>query len=344
MRMEKMLEERKIRTITEKELREVIGGPYEDAVEIIRALVDNNRIQPVFSSRTNGRNPALFNKYRIVREDKDYSDILEEIRLLHPLFDHQAYLDQPELYVRSRKEISDLSMFLWRKMASLDQPMSLNERSLRIWGKEKYLRSIQSSFANIFRFREWSMKDLNCYETPEPFFEYIHENREDMEILIIENKDTWYTLRRIMKEKAGNLILGKRIDVLLYGEGRKITRGSERLEEYGREMMGGGNNRFWYFGDLDYEGIAIYEDLKSCNKEVEIGLFVELYRLMLRESPGMDLPETRDRREKRNEILAFLSNFPADEGERITGILEQGRYIPQEILNYQVFSDLVKGK
>jgi hypothetical protein len=38
------------------------------------------------------------------------------------------------------------------------------------------------------------MSMLNYFETPEPFFDYTYSNKKDMNILIVENKDTWLNI------------------------------------------------------------------------------------------------------------------------------------------------------
>jgi hypothetical protein len=138
MNIEKKLFERKTKTITEKELKDAIGGSYEEIVQKVRQLMADNLLQPVVASRTNGRRPALHNKYRIITPKRDYIDVVEQIKLLHPRFDHQTYFNDPELYVKHRKEIEDLSNFLWRQSEELEMLMSINERTLRIWGREKF--------------------------------------------------------------------------------------------------------------------------------------------------------------------------------------------------------------
>jgi len=342
MNIEKLLSVYKTKTITEKELKEAIKGSYEEVVEKVTQLVAGNLLQPVVAARTNGRRPALYNKYRIIRQETDYSNVIERVRLLNPRFDHQAYFNNPELYLRHIKEIEDLSSFLWRHSADLEIPMSINERSLQIWGREKLLKENFSLLNNILKFNDWTLNSLNFYETPEPFFEYIHLNSTKMNVLIIENKDTWYTLRKVMIEQNQNLLFDREIHVLLYGEGRKITRGTGKLEEYNSGMLAGSDNRYYYFGDLDYEGIAIFMDLVKENKNVDIRLCTEIYELMLSESDKIKLPKSKDYRNNNVDLVAFTSLFTAEASIKIRSILNEGRYIPQEIINYQIFTGLMR--
>ena len=97
-------------------------------------------------------------------------------------------------------------------------------------------------------------------------------------------------------------------------------------------------NRFWYFGDMDYEGIGIYENLAELvSPEMEILPFVPAYQAMLNKAGKTEnLPVTKEQ-QNRNIRQSFFSHFEKDAAERMTKILEAQRYIPQEILNIQDF-------
>ena len=328
------------------ELSEIIRNTSEDYEDVAKALlemIEQGNLVPVRASGQNGRRPALYNRYKIIRPDKDYSEACSSIRLLHARFNHQYYLNHPEQYVALKADIDAFSDFLWNRSSELLVPMSINERSFSIFGKEKLLKSIENQFTTIFRMQGFNWDDLNTYATPEPFFEYIHPEIEEGDILIIENKDTWYTLRKIMREENSTSLFGIRIRVLIYGEGKKITRQSGRLREYQEEVLGEGLHRFYYFGDLDYEGISIYQEAKLKNPEIQMDLLTPAYELMLEVMGGRDYPMTRDQRKPRANLQSFLSLFDGDSQKQILGILEEGKYIPQEVLNYTILRKWMKG-
>lgn len=332
-------------TITEKELHVILEiADYEILVNKINELVDSNILKPVKAARTNGRIPPLYNKYRIVRPKMDFSAAIEEIKLLHPRLNIAGYLANPSIYAKHRKELAGLSDYLWRQAELLTEPMSQNERSLSVWGREKLLREKAAVIEEILRFNKLTREFLNYYETPEPFIEYIHQRAKEMNVLVVENKDTWFSIRKVMLESGQSNFFGTTFNVLLYGEGRKISRKMGRLCEYDREILSGSQNRYFYFGDLDYEGIQIFLDVQTANKGVDIELFKEGYKLMLRLADGLDLPVSPDRRDKEVDLADFLRLFTQDEQERIISILANGRYIPQEIINYQIIKRTVKGQ
>lgn len=340
---EKFIEASKNKTIFEKDMLGFAELSYEEHVESVKSLVKNGILSPVTASGLNGRNPSLYNKYRIINNTEiDTASAYEHIKLLHPYFNHQLYFERPKLYIDNEFAISALSDYLWNNSTELLEPMSINERSLKIWGYEKYLKVNYALLKNIFKFNNWTLEGLNFYETPEPFFEYVFCRSSNMTVLIIENKDTWYTLRKVMTEFDTNLILGTPFNAILYGEGRKITRNSGRLEEYAHEMFAGDTIEFYYFGDLDYEGISIYQDLVRCNKNISIKLFVKAYEVMIELSKTCLVPTKNDKRSNKKDAESFMQHLSIQSQTQLLEILESGRYIPQEIINYQVLTKIKK--
>lgn len=368
--MKKKLLSFQYKTITLEQLMSMAGRmEYPEFAQLINSLIDVHLLDPVKSSGKNGRRPALPNKFRILKPEEDYTQALEDIKLLHPRFNHSKYGKQPAMYVKHKKEIDTLSKFLWEHEDLLQTPMSVNERSFQIWGIEKLIKE-KSVIKTIFQFNDWDLSLLNYYETPEPFFEYnFPMAATEMNILIIENKDTWFTIRKIMREDGLNHLF-RDYHVLLYGEGKKIISRNNRLKEYDALQQGNGDNHldiscrmqeekqlnnnslkerdkplrtgtntYYYFGDLDYEGIEIYQTLKADNPELNIHLTTELYSWMLAEAKKYNLPKTKAGQRK-GDITLFLRQFSEEERTKISDILRKGTYIPQEILNYH----LLKGK
>ena len=111
---------------------------------------------------------------------------------------------------------------------------------------------------------------------------------------------------------------------------------------FGEPYMLAPENRILYFGDLDYEGIRIYEKFAekfaaAYGAQYDIRLFQCAYERMLTKADRIgieDLPRTKEG-QNRNIGSLFLGWFSQPQQTRIKAILEQDRYIPQEILNIQ---------
>ncbi|MBK5251228.1 MAG: hypothetical protein JJE29_01070 [Peptostreptococcaceae bacterium] len=305
-------------------------GEYYDFAMLVEGFIEKGILKPVKSSGRNGRSPSVFNEYRIIRPKADYAEAIEDIKKLHPRFDHSKYAKRPSDYIKNKREIDLLSDFLWKNEGQFNEVMSVNERSFQIWGEEKLLKG-GSVVKKIFKYNGWDMSELNCFETPEPFFDYVFSFGEKTNVLILENKDTWFGLRKIMKEESKNRLF-REYNVLLYGEGKKIISRRMRLEDY-NFLLGNSNNRYFYFGDLDYEGIDIFQKLVLRNEGISISLCTELYTWMVEESKKYELPFTK-KGQKEVDVSGFLSWFCEDDALVIRNILESRRYIPQEILNY----------
>ncbi|KLU64798.1 hypothetical protein DEAC_c31260 [Desulfosporosinus acididurans] len=384
-------------TISDQELQRIAQeSDYELFHTQVEKFVESGVLVAVKSSKTNGRIPPLFNRYRIIKPQEDFSAYLESVRRLNPLLNIAGYLQRPELYKKHLEIVEGLSRYLWFARELLEQPMSRKERSFSVWGREKLLDEHLALVKEVLKFNRLEETFLNFYDTPEPFFEYHHQPGELTTVLVIENKDTWFTLRKLMQTSGKSNIAGTEVNVLLYGEGNKITK-KGALEEYKVTMLGGqkkkisagisaakpttegascdecakdgvsirpaisveadkkGNScegsalvvgqcqpRFLYFGDLDWEGIRLFFRTRDANPSLDIKPFSYLYRLMLELAESVELPRSLDQRGVSGPLSEFLSLIGLTEESSLSSILAEGRYIPQEIVNYQVAAKILK--
>lgn len=263
-----------------------------------------------------------------------------EIRTLCDLINIEEYLNKPSIYEKHRELLLPLNTFLIKNRKDLDIPISKNERAYQIWNDEKMLDdSLCKSIVKWNRLEE----KLNYYLTPEPFFDYIHCKKEKMNILIVENKDTWYSLRKIINSLKNECYLCDiEIDGVLYGEGNKITK-EKALEEYENEVIQR-KCSFLYWGDLDYTGIEIYERVVNQNKNAEISLFTKIYEIMI-DAKDLDLLGKIKHNQNNNISLElFIDSFDKKYQERIKYMLNKNSYIPQEIINAAILKNICKEK
>lgn len=332
------------KTITDVELQQILQeSDYDRFHSEVEKLVASGALTPVKSSKKNGRIPPLFNKYRIVKPQEENTHYLEAIRRLNPVLSIAGYLHRPQLYKKHLQIVEGISKYLWFSQDLLARPMSRKERSFSVWGREKLLDEHLSLVKEVLKFNGLEEGFLNYYDTPEPFFEYLHERGELTTVLVIENKDTWFTFRKLMQDTGKNRIADTIVNVLLYGEGNKITKRGA-LEEYNDAMLSGEGraSRFLYFGDLDWEGIRLFFRTREANPSLELTPFSSLYRLMLERAAKVELPKSPDHRGVIGPLPEFLSLLGLAEGRDLMRLLAEGKYIPQEIVNYQVVANLLK--
>lgn len=320
------------RILLEELLKSHAADSYRQQYDHIMEQIRQGKIKPVKASGTNGKKPALFRAYWLLEEEKDYGEYREELKYrLHPGIKIDYYLSHLEQYEQDRNWVLLLDKYLRENRDKLQFPVSVNERSFEIWGREKFLSKEQGR--SILKRCSMEQEELNMYHTAEPLAYYSHVRQVPQNLLVIENKDTFFSMRRHLIEGNDN-ILGEPIGTLIYGGGKRVLRSFEDFDLCVEPYMADKSNTIYYFGDLDYEGIGIYESLADLFRERwEIHPFLPAYYAMLDKSGKViELPETKEK-QNRNISDSFFSNFSKRAADVMREILRSGKYIPQEILN-----------
>lgn len=309
---------------------------YNALVELINKLVNENKISPIKNSGGNGKSPALYKRYRLISCEEDNKELLNEIQFkLSSKFNIEYYENHLDKYIEHRDNILKLNKFVMNNSEALSCRVSMNERAFEIWGREKFLQ--KEGGKTILKNLGLELEFLNYYDTSEPLAYFSRSKEVPQNILIIENKDTYYTIRNhLINNKT---ILGKEIGTIIYGKGKGALKAFNDFEISVEAHISSKENVFLYFGDLDYEGILIYEGFyESFSKEYTLLPFIEGYIKMLDKARILDtaLPQTKDG-QNRN-IGDLFSNEFSNENHKvylkeINDILQSNLYIPQEIIN-----------
>ena len=305
-----------------------VQGGYVAFGTALQELVEEDILQPVKKAGTNGRMPLLYNRYHVCLpgEEIDSAGLLT----YHPKIKIDRYIKAPAIYRSHLPFLKQLDKFL--KTAdtakTLAQGFSVNERSYQIFNDEKFLASARGKeFCNFIGI---DFSDLGCYPTYEPFFYSAYPVMPANDVLIVENKDTFFTIKKIFQQ-YGSIINKNRFCLLIYGEGKKILRSLRFIEEI--PQIQAANCRFIYFGDLDYEGINILGSLAKSYQEFRIKPFVYLYRLML-DFPARQM--TKKQQLNFGHLDFFLSFYEERDKEIIKSVLDGELCIPQEALAYPI--------
>lgn len=312
---------------------------YEELCKVVNNLLEEKKILPVKSSGGNGKKPTLYKRYRLISDNAHNSNLLDEIHYkLSTKLSIEYYKNHLDKYEEDREYILKLSDFFDSKQKLLNSTVSMNERSFQIWGREKFLQ--KEGGKTIIKNLGLELEELNYYDTSEPLAYYSKSKEIPQKVLILENKDTYYTMRRHLIA-GGETILGENISTLIYGGGKNINKAFNDYKISVEEYVSDSKNTILYFGDLDYEGIVIYEGLfQLFSKEYNIVPFVKGYKKMIdkEKSERICLPKTKEGQNRNiNEI--FLREFDENYRAPIEKILQEGYYIPQEILNITDLSD-----
>jgi hypothetical protein len=308
---------------------------YEKQAQKILEQIENGDLVPIKNSPLNGKKPALYTRYWKMLPEENYEKEKEELLFqTHPKIDTGFYLRNPDVYRKERKAVRALHAFFSDRKESLQIPVSKNERCFEIWGYEKFLALSEGK--TVLAHCRLSEDDLNFYSTCEPFAYFTRHRNPGQNMVILENKDPFFSMRNHLL--AGNkTIFNVPVGTLIYGGGKRVISSLSQFQLGSEPYMKDGSNTLLYFGDLDYEGIGIFENLlKVFDRSIPLVPFVEAYQKMLEKAKDIELPLSSEK-QNQNIDTVFFSYFDQKTVEEMKQILASGRYIPQEICSCRDF-------
>lgn len=333
MKLEKVLATYKKKTIDIVKLKSLIGAQSDEELwGEVKDCEEKGLLSSVKSSGTNGnRLYTMYLKYRVTLPEEDYKQEKQEITRLHPLLQSNGVLlSHPEEYRKYREPLSALNRFLFSDYDRLIA-VSRKERSFEIFGEEKQLDN--RSFCALLSRIGITQETLSFYDTPEYCFnDYIPDRKSTLTLLICENKDIWFNIRRMMFENNKFTLFGVTFDGVVYGEGNKVTE-KNALTVY-TSFMKTEDVKYLYWGDIDREGLAIYIRLKKVNLALNINLFTAAYCEMLELAKQCRIPISADNREHTEDYSDVINLFDSGNGEMLSRCLSENLRIPQEIISY----------
>ena len=325
-------------SVTKSELEQLMGL-HSDAelFPLVQEAVRNGLLKPYQNAGTNGNlKYPICMKYHIIRESSDHAALLPEIQRLHPDLLKNGYLHRhPNAFQEYREVMEALSRWLFQ---NLTKPVAVSrkERSFEIFGKEKTLDD--AVVKNLLKRLGISADTLRFYDAPAYcFHDYIPKRSDQMCLLICENKDIWFNLRKMLSEYERSMLWDNVFDGVIYGEGNRICE-PNALTEYTR-FLGVNGVRYLYWGDIDREGLNIAVRLFRNNPELNIQPFRAAYMQMLERAKLHQIICSDDHRERMEDYAAFMAAFPENEQVQLANALEQNLHIPQEIISFAVLLD-----
>ena len=323
--------QKKTKTMNLSEVYEKLKLPYTPQSDkiinnILTDLEEKGYIQPLKTSNKDFQ--GSFKKYKILKLKKENEEkIKEEILKLDKKIKIDYFLKHPKEYMKNKEIIIPINEFIRKTNGRKIETITVNERSYQIYKNEKCLKENEAILKNL----GLTYKDLYAYDTYEPFFYYINTKYEirklkNKTILIIENKDTFWTIvKAIQKLKIENIYM------IIYGEGKKILKSFSFIEEFKIDSK----DNVYYFGDIDFEGINIYVSLKEKYNKYNILAYTKGYETIL------DIEKTPEKVRKnqninQDKIEKFINEFDKKYKDKLIEIFNNKKYIPQEVFNYEV--------
>lgn len=344
----------KRKTITKDELKKVlqISGD-EELHELIAPLLQDAFLVPMANSLPSGsRSMPLFEKYRICIAKENDEKEARAIALLHPIL-ADGLKNDVQKYKQYKMHFEALNKWLFNYDKLKRSPdiafqldmMSRKERSFEIFGEEKLLDD--KTFNALLLRMGLDEKALMYYDTPAcSYLDYIPRKKDGMRLLVLENKDIWFNLRRIFyegmtgdKKETQLYLFDVAIDGILYGCGNQITK-ARGLTEYTKFL--GVKAQYYYWGDIDRAGLNIYSGVVNSNKELDIRLFKGAYEKMLALSEQRQMPFSSDMREQMVDYNDIYATIDEAYRQAMVACIEKNRRIPQEIINYPLLKSLVR--
>ena len=328
--IEEKLKQFKKKTILREKLHELVEPEdYYHFYKIIMQLVENDVISGIESSGKNGNiKYPIYNKYRISNKEKSS---MFDTASLHPILIANGYLkNNLDKFVKYQDELYSLSNYYYKNI--IDRlKISRKERSFEIFSDEKKFED--NVFSGLLKRIGITKESLNYFDTfDQGYLDFIPIKKERLDLLILENKDVWYDIRKVMIEDKKQIIFGKKIDGIVYGQGNAITQ-EKGLTAY-TEVLNVSEVNFFYWGDIDKAGIDIVARLIS--KNMNVSLFVEAYNKMLQLSIGKPLPISED---ARNIIYKELRDIDFNYQSRYEEIIQNNYRLPQEIITYKIIKE-----
>ena len=297
---------------------------YQEGYEAISRKVDAGRLVPIKSSGSNGKFPPLYQRYRLPagRRKRDLENLEQILAGLPIYFDPQWYRRHPAQLEKDALGIEKLVEYL-ESDPDHTLAVSENERSFQIWKREKFFNE---SGRRILKNFGVDPSFLNTYETIEPVTYFAAINKPSW-ILISENLDPFVTCRKI-------LAAGNQSGILVYGSGKKILRSMQDLLESEAPFLKESLGAIYYLGDIDWQGIQIYESLAARYPQVSVRLFIPGYEAMIEKARQIGFEQMPPTKEGQKPVAGseFFHQFQDGSQKAMRELLEKGLYIPQEIL------------
>lgn len=337
----------KKKTVSREELMRISRSNSDRELhEMVKQLELEGVLRP-FKKKGSTNGNVIYpvaDRYHVIIKD-NFEDILPDMRLLHPSILSNGYLMRnKEKYRKHKKNIDMLSDYLYRVARSDEriykEKISKKSRSFAIFGREKVIENEKGTgIQSLLNALGFNGETLLYYETPaNDFVNFIPVRFPGAVILICENKDIFYDFRRLMFEHEKKFFWGREIDGVVFGSGWAIA--SDCVLTEFTEFLGLGEVEYLYCGDIDREGLKIYESLCKANPGIRIALFTELYQAMANASQKLPYIEfSDDKRDMDYDFTDILYVFKEEQRNVIKSCIEQNRRIPQEILDYTLLDE-----
>ena len=303
--------------------------------QAIETLQEEGQLTPIQNHQYNGKTPVLPLYYWVnIKEESTKWNRLEMMKLSDSL-DFSFYERHPEWQTKEEWTIIQ-HLYTFLQSAEEREVVSLEERSLELFGHEKFLLDSElfpdgKGFLSRIGISEERLKIVHYGE---PFVFWLKQGKEIAEIkrvLIVENLSFFHTSIKLLE--AGQLDYEP--ELIIYGAGNHI----ENSFSFFFRMFPPKSYLFYYVGDLDASGYGIFERLKERYPDCCIQPALKIYRKMLQcfEQRNDQKPGQTDHHSSIPNRDSFFQWFTEEEQALLGQLWEENKRIPQEVLTIETW-------
>lgn len=311
----------KNKTITLSELEQLLNVHFHTYQEFSKAIVhleEESVLTMVKAKGRTARTPSLAFHYRINKSKltKDFHKEIQNYRTkLHPDIILDSYYGKaPSLWKVDLPYLQKIDHYLKHHPFPTEHAPA-PERSYELVGDEKWI--VEKGGKELLD-RVGLFNKLQIIPVSEPLMFALNPtniNKQNQYHLIVENKTTYQGLLPTLKET--------KFSTLIYGSGKSVIKS---IEQFPMQYPVNENHHFFYFGDIDREGISIWYSLAQ---KQSIQLALPFYQACLAYEPTEGKTYQQERTES---MKAFLSFFSVEHQKKIRKLFDEGKYYPQEVL------------
>lgn len=320
------------RTIGLSTLEVIVGkffSIYDEYAQFILKLENEGILDMVKSKGRTSRKPSLAYQYRINKsfiQASFHQEIQNYRNKLHPSINlDEYYKKDPSIWQLDLPYLVKIDTYI-KAFGFPKDTVPAPERSFELVQDEKWLT--EKGGKELLE-RIGLIASLKIIPVSDPLMFAINPNqvlKETQYHLIVENKTTYQGLLPALKSTN--------FSTLIYGRGKNII---HSIEQFPDQYPANANHHFFYFGDIDREGVSIWHSL---SKKRKINLAMPFYKACIEKQPVTGKDYQKQFKEAQVE---FISLFSEKEQEQIEMIFSQGKYYPQEILKSKELQEIWEG-
>ncbi|MGO4889949.1 Wadjet anti-phage system protein JetD domain-containing protein [Anaerobacillus sp. MEB173] len=305
-----------------------VENGYQIFVQVIKELNNEGVITPVKKSVLNGRRPSIHTQWWLLPAPIESTWNDSKILAFSDLLNLNKYRLHPEWQTEAEwNRVEIIYQFL--KAKDKYQWVTREERAFQLFGEEKYF-SYEGRV--LLQRLQLSLDDLKAKVYGEPFVFWPSPNSlisEAKTVLIVENLSFYHTCRQLLNQ--GKSIKGLQPELLIYGEGKKI----EKSFNFLNEITNKSDLTIYYVGDIDPEGWGIYVRLKESYPQENIQIALSIYDLLLENARTnkTETEQTTNTSYLKHVIEELEQHGRTDMATKVKELWEHKRRIPQEALS-----------